>query len=237
MTHNGQGQGGALKGPVGPAAAREASLRADNASRPLGVLVITEHPIIRAGIASLLADHCDAVTVVTGPFEGPIDVVIYDVIGLHLSDGLDLGRAVLRHPERVLAMSRALQPGLTARALDLGAVAAIPISADAEQLLAFIRTAAEGHFHDGSTADLANQRQRDKLLGRDVGLSRRERQVLALIVAGARNREIALGLHLSPNTIKSIVKSAYRKVGVTTRAQATAWGVEHGFPTTRTLPT
>ena len=142
----------------------------------------------------------------------------------------------MHHSGRVLALSRALQPGLTARALDLGAVAVIPISADAEQLLAFIRTAVEGHFHDGSAADLANQRQRDRLLGRDVGLSRRERQVLALIVAGGSNRDIAAGLHLSPNTVKSIVKSAYRKVGVTTRAQAVAWGVEHGFPTTRTSP-
>jgi DNA-binding NarL/FixJ family response regulator len=162
--------------------------------------------------------------------------VIYDVIGLHLCDGQDLERAVMHHAGRVLALSRALQPGLTARALDLGAVAVIPISADAEQLLAFIRTAVEGHFHDGSAADLANQRQRDRLLGRDVGLSRRERQVLALIVAGDSNRDIAAGLHLSPNTVKSIVKSAYRKVGVTTRAQAAAWGVEHGFPTTPTPP-
>ena len=204
--------------------------------RPCRVQIITEHPIIRAGIDSLLAAHCDDVTMVTGPSEGSIDVVIYDVIGLHLRDGLDLERAVRCHPGRVLALSRALQPGLTARALDLGAVAAIPISADAVQLLEVIQTAVEGHFQDGSAADLANQRERAKLLGRNVGLSSRERQVLALIVAGASNRDIALGLHLSPNTIKSIVKSAYRRLGVTTRAQAVAWGVEHGFPVTRTPP-
>ncbi len=204
--------------------------------RPCRVQIITEHPIIRAGIQALLSPYRDAVTMATGPSEGSFDVVIYDVICLHLSDGLDLERAVTRHPARVLALSRALQPGLTARALDLGAVAAIPISADAMQLMTVIRTAVEGHFQDGSVPDLANQRERAKLLGRSVGLSTRERQVLALIVAGAPNRDIALGLNLSPNTIKSIVKSAYRKVGVTTRAQAVAWGVEHGFPVTHTPP-
>ena len=204
----------------------------EDSSRAVGVQIITNQPIIRAGIKSLLATHGGAVRVVADSSGGPTAVVIYDVIGLHLCDGQDLERAVMHHPGRVLALSRALQPGLTARALNLGAVAAIPISADAERLLTVIRAVVDGHFQDGSAADRANQRECDQLLGRDANLSLRERQVLALIVAGDANRDIALGLHLSTNTIKSIIKSAYRKIGATTRAQAVAWGVEHGFPTT-----
>ena len=35
--------------------------------------------------------------------------------------------------------------------------------------------------------------------------------------------------YLSPNTVKTYVRSAYRKMGVTTRAQAVAWGIENGL--------
>jgi DNA-binding CsgD family transcriptional regulator len=61
----------------------------------------------------------------------------------------------------------------------------------------------------------------------------REQEVLALIVAGSSNQHIARELHIGINTVKSLIRNAYRKVGVSTRAQAVAWGVEHGFPTRR----
>ena len=120
--------------------------------------------------------------------------------------------------------ARALQPGLTARALDLGAVAAIAPEADTEALLALIRATVNGHLHDGSPVALVNQRDRDRLLGRDLGLTRREREVLALVVACVCNVDIARRLHLTENTVKSKIRSAYAKIGATTRAQAVAWG-------------
>ena len=56
------------------------------------VQVISKHPIIRTGIQALLAAHSDVVTCPAGPADGPADVVIYDVIGLHLCDGQDIER-------------------------------------------------------------------------------------------------------------------------------------------------
>jgi DNA-binding CsgD family transcriptional regulator len=44
-----------------------------------------------------------------------------------------------------------------------------------------------------------------------------------------RNRDIAELCALSPNTVKSYVRSAYRKMGVTRRAQAVGWCLGHGF--------
>jgi DNA-binding NarL/FixJ family response regulator len=196
------------------------------------VHISSQQPIIRAGIQCLLAAHTDTVKFVADPHCSPPDVVIYDVFGLHLDHGHDLELTVQRHPGRVLALSRALQPGPTARALDLGAVAAIPISADAAELLTAIRAAVDGQFQDGSVIGVANQWERDRLLGRDVNLSPREREILAMIVAGASNLDITLELNLTPNSVKSMIRNAYLKIGVATRAQAVAWGVEHGFPTT-----
>ena len=50
-----------------------------------------------------------------------------------------------------------------------------------------------------------------------------------LITSGATNAEIAAQLFVSINSVKSYIRSAYRKMGVTSRAKAVLWGVEHGM--------
>jgi DNA-binding NarL/FixJ family response regulator len=65
--------------------------------------------------------------------------------------------------------------------------------------------------------------------GDDCGLTAREREVIALICQGVNNAEIAACLHLSINSVKSYIRSAYRKADVASRAQAVLWGLDHGF--------
>jgi DNA-binding NarL/FixJ family response regulator len=65
--------------------------------------------------------------------------------------------------------------------------------------------------------------------GRTEGLSEREAEILALITQGKTNNEIAGLVYLSINSIKTYIRSAYQKIGVTNRVQAVLWGVEHGF--------
>lgn len=65
--------------------------------------------------------------------------------------------------------------------------------------------------------------------GRAEGLSAREAEVLALITQGLTNKDIAARTHLSPNSVKSYIRAAYQKIGVSRRAQAVAWGVRHGM--------
>ena len=65
--------------------------------------------------------------------------------------------------------------------------------------------------------------------GKPEGLSNRESEILALITQGKPNSEIARLTYLSPNTIKTYIRSAYRKIGVRSRTQAVLWGIEHGF--------
>ncbi|WP_134767587.1 LuxR C-terminal-related transcriptional regulator [Nocardioides sp. 1609] len=60
-------------------------------------------------------------------------------------------------------------------------------------------------------------------------LSPRERDMVRLIVAGMSNQEIADTLYLSINSVKTYIRSAYRRMGVETRTQAVVWGVRHGF--------
>ncbi|WP_284535882.1 helix-turn-helix transcriptional regulator [Nocardioides sp. T2.26MG-1] len=187
--------------------------------------------MIAAGVERLLEPYANRVVVVDDSSADDDAIVLYDVFGLYVGKEEDFERVVKKHPDRVLAMSRVLQPGLTARALDLGAVASVSVGLEAPDLVAAIEAFAAGHLQDGSQADLDNQADRRRQLGRDVDLTPREQEVLGLIVRGRSNEELAAELYLSINTVKTLIRSIYRKIDVTSRAQAVAWGVEHGFPT------
>ena len=65
--------------------------------------------------------------------------------------------------------------------------------------------------------------------GRAVGLSPREAEVIALITQGLSNQQIADRAYLSINSVKTYIRSAYRKIGVANRTQAVLWGVQNDF--------
>ena len=67
-------------------------------------------------------------------------------------------------------------------------------------------------------------------------LSERESELMHLITAGCTNREIAARMYLSINSVKTYIRSAYRKVEVTNRAQAVLWGVRNGYLAESTSP-
>ena len=65
--------------------------------------------------------------------------------------------------------------------------------------------------------------------GQENGLSPREAEVVTLITQGLTNDDIARTCYLSINSVKSYIRSAYRKMGVERRSQAVLWGIEHGM--------
>lgn len=60
--------------------------------------------------------------------------------------------------------------------------------------------------------------------GRSEGLADRESEILALITQGHSNAEVATLTHLSPNSVKSYIRTIYRKIEVTSRTQAVLCG-------------
>jgi NarL family two-component system response regulator LiaR len=62
-----------------------------------------------------------------------------------------------------------------------------------------------------------------------AGLTPREAEILALITQGLSNQEIAASAFLSINSVKTYIRTAYRKIKVTRRSQAVLWGVDNGF--------
>ena len=65
--------------------------------------------------------------------------------------------------------------------------------------------------------------------GKEHGLTAREAEIIALITQGLSNQEIAERSYLSINSVKTYIRTAYRKIGVTRRSQAVLWGIKHGF--------
>jgi HD-GYP domain-containing protein (c-di-GMP phosphodiesterase class II) len=62
-----------------------------------------------------------------------------------------------------------------------------------------------------------------------AGLTARELDVLRLVARGNSNKAIAAALHVSPKTVSSHVEHVYTKLGVTSRATATLFAIEHGL--------
>jgi DNA-binding CsgD family transcriptional regulator len=150
--------------------------------------------------------------------------VLHDVFG-RPDDAGDL-RALddPDHPQ-VVAFSWSVEPAVVSRAIDEGAAGYVAKSLPAEDLVVALERVHAGERvlalgrEDDCRADIPP--------GSEAGLSGREHQVLTLITEGFTNQEIARQCFLSVNSVKTYVRTAYRKIGVTRRAQAVAWGIEH----------
>lgn len=199
------------------------------------VAILSPQPVVESGLRSILSACGDRVEVVGLHADGPDpDVVLYDVMGLLRGNGADLDIVVGKTASAVLAVARELRPDLAAQALKRGADGFFSMGAAAEEICAAVMSTQTGWKPGdtgenpvvGSSASAAFAER----VGSDLGLSAREIEILALIAQGYANLEIAAEIHLGINTIKTHIRSAYRKIGATNRAEAVAWGIRHGLP-------
>lgn len=79
-----------------------------------------------------------------------------------------------------------------------------------------------GHDHDDTVRSVGP-------CGAPVQLSAREREMVELIALGLSNEEIAQHCYVTVNTVKTFIRSAYRKIGVARRTQAVAWALDQGL--------
>jgi DNA-binding NarL/FixJ family response regulator len=194
-------------------------------SDPLQVAVLSPQAVVQHGLVHLLSRHPDRVVVVPYPDGTEPDVVLFDVVDLADGDLSGLQGLLTSTSARVLAVGRDLRPDLAARALAVGADGFFSMAVSEAQLIDAVESAVTGDGARGPEAPADQPR-----LGADVGLTSREVEVLTLIARGRTNRAIAAELYLSPNSIKTYVRTAYRKIGATSRSQAVSWAIRNGFP-------
>jgi DNA-binding NarL/FixJ family response regulator len=199
------------------------------------VAIVSPQAVVASGLRSILAGCGGRIEVVRLHADGPDPhVVLYDVMGLLEGDGTDLDILVGKTASTVLAVTRELRPDLGSQALARGADGYFTLGSDEEEICAAIMSTQTG-WQPGDTGEnpvvgsSSSAAHRDQV-GADLGLTEREREILALIAQGYSNVEIAGEIHLGINTIKTHIRGAYRKIDATNRSEAVAWGIRHGLP-------
>lgn len=188
---------------------------------PVEVAVLSDSPVIRTGVQALAAGHASRVRVTPHAWTPradppPAHVVLVDT-GRRATRATHLASRAGAVP--VVALGRGLDEREVRRLLDGGCAAHLDYGTGPEELVTTLLEVARSVGADVSPW----------WPGREHGLSRREAQLLTLVCRGATNQDIAAELDLTLNTVKSYVRSAYRKVGARRRPEAVRWGIEHGL--------
>jgi DNA-binding NarL/FixJ family response regulator len=199
---------------------------------PAWVHIVTTQPVVKTGLVAMLQTAPTPLAITTSApvladrdFAQP-DVVLFDVILMQEGDTTDLDTWVKETTTTVIAIDRTLRPDLGAQARTHGVEWSITLAITAEELIQVVNQAMSGRLQDSSLVD---DWQPAEYIGQDARLSRREAEVLGMVVSGLSNNDIATSLFVSVNTVKTYIRSAYRKIGVTTRSQAVAVAIELGF--------
>ena len=112
--------------------------------------------------------------------------------------------------------------------------------AQTEQAAASVLTEeAKAHRLDGDAVAAVLTAAGESLSGpvpRPGGLTGREAQVVGLVARGLATKQVARALHISPKTADHHLQSAYRKIGVTSRAAVSLYAMEHGLVAWGELP-
>jgi len=205
----------------------------------ISVLVAEDHTVMRGGLVELLsvADDLEVVgTAVDGAEAIELaeelrpDVVLMD-ISMPDVDGIRATGSILeaRSETRVVMLTAFSDRDRVVAALDAGAIGYLLKDSEPQEVLEAVRAAARGD------APLAPRAARQLLAARSeeqrADLSKREREVLALVAEGLPNKLIAHRLEISEKTVKTHLTSVFQRIGVSDRTQAALWAQRQGFGT------
>lgn len=205
--------------------------------QPIRVLLVDDHTMVRRGLATFLLVFDDLALAgeATNGLEAiqacsrlMPDIVLMD-LAMPEMDGVTATREIRqRFPAvQVIALTSFKEKALIQNALQAGAIGYLLKDVSADDLAQAIRSAHAGR------ATLAPEAVQAMVLGANQplppgqDLTKRERTVLALLVRGLKNTEIAAELVVSPATIKSHVSHILAKLAVTSRTEAAAVAVRH----------
>jgi DNA-binding NarL/FixJ family response regulator len=205
------------------------------------LLIADDHELVHRGLKEFVKDTDIKIIATAKNGEQALelalkrnpDVVLLDV-RMPNGDGLTtLGRIKLDRPDMPVVMFSAYaNPAYVARAVALGAAGYVLKSESKAKLLETICTVATGESTwtrtelRRVTGALATPRMSGDV---EVPLTRREGEVLRQMAQGQTNKEIAVELKISYETVKEHVQHTLRKIGVSDRTQAAVWAVRKGL--------
>jgi DNA-binding NarL/FixJ family response regulator len=215
-------------------------------SAPIRILIADDHPIFRDGLRRLLEAEPD-LRVVGEAADGAEAIALSqqlnpDILLLDLAmprmPGMDALRELTaaKSPVRVILLTASVERPQIVEALQLGARGVVLKESATQVLLKSIAAVMAGSYwvgHD-SVPDLKELVLDDAApeeSGSRYGLTRREMQMVAAIVEGSSNREIAQKFSVREDTVKHHLTSIFSKLGVSTRLELALFAIEHRLVT------
>jgi DNA-binding NarL/FixJ family response regulator len=195
--------------------------------------IVNDYEVVVHGLASMLRQYSDRVAVVEADVNAhpasPVDIALFDTFAQSFRDRERIARLV-HDPQigKVVVYTWSADDPAVGGARVPGIAAYISkrlAAADLVDALERIHLDEPVRLHDSGHGPLVG----GDWPGREEGLTARESEVLSLITQGYSNNDIVDTTMLSINSIKSYIRSAYRKIGVTSRSRAILWGIDHGF--------
>jgi DNA-binding NarL/FixJ family response regulator len=204
----------------------------------ISVFIVDDHPVVVEGIRSLLineegiywAGHALTAAACSAYFDTTsVDVILMD-INLPDKSGIDLCAEIKKKKPgtQVLALSTLNQPSYIHKMIENGASGYILKNANKEELLAAITDVANGKTHLCMEALEVVKNSRNKETGKPI-LTRREKEILALIADGLTNAEMAEKLFVSHWTVDSHRKSIMTKLNTKNTAMLIKYANENGL--------
>ncbi len=199
-------------------------------SQPIRVMLVDDHTMVRRGLGTFLKVFDDLQLIGEAESgEAAVqlcaeilpDVILMDMVMPDM-DGAATTRAIRQQfPEvQVIALTSFKEGDLVKNALEAGAIGYLLKDVSADELAQAIRAAHAGRatLSPEAAQALVETANQPPMPGLD--LTEREREVLALMVEGLNNTQIAGKLTVSSSTIKSHVSNVLSKLGVTSRTEA-----------------
>ncbi len=211
---------------------------------PIRTLIVDDHSVVRQGLQMFLGVDPE-IEIVGEARDGAEalrlarrlrpDVVLMDLL-MPVMDGIAATAAIRRElPDtEVVALTSVLEDASVIEAMRVGAIGYLLKDTEAQELRRVIKAAAAGQVQ--LSPKVAMRLMRD-LAGPDhpEPLTERETDVLRLLAQGHANKEIAQGLNISEQTVKTHVGHILHKLGMSSRTQAALHAVRIGLVTTGLL--
>lgn len=219
-------------------------------SSAIGVLIVDDHAFLRMGLRLFLesqpelavvgeAATCTEALAIAASAQPDVIVLDLDFNGESAIDGIPDLLAIA--PEaRVLILTGVRDPNLHRQAVHLGAVGLVLKENAAEVLLQAIKKvhAGEVWLEGRMMANVLNEMRRsrtaqkaDPEVAKIATLTARERDVIALIGEGLKNRQIAERLGISETTVRHHMNAIFNKLEVTDRLELVVYAYRHGLVT------